>query len=365
MLKSKEIIMTWTSYVKKWYIVRGYIFTKLYDEFNVRIEDLTPSSKKTVDVECDGCGILLENIVWDNYKRCVKEDGKYYCHKCSINGCKQWVSFEDWCLKNSKLSILNRWDYELNNYKPSDITWGSGNKYYFKCPKGLHKSELKSIHNFTKGNEGVMNCIICNSLGHMYPEVFKMWSNKNSKSPYDYSQSSSQFVWWKCPDEKHQDFYRNISDSSKICNFRCPECQFSQGEERISNCLIYNNWIKITQEEFDNLLNKNCNYYIPQKTFDRLLGLGGGLLSYDFYLPKYNLLIEYQGLQHEKFCGGIHKSKKDFEKQVEHDRRKKEYTLENKYYFLEIWYCDFDNIEKILESKLKELSIKDNSFLCK
>ena len=36
-----------------------------------------------------------------------------------------------------------------------------------------------------------------------------------------------------------------------------------------------------------------------QKTFKGLNGVNGGLLSYDFFLPDYNLLIEFQGEQHE------------------------------------------------------------------
>ena len=47
------------------------------------------------------------------------------------------------------------------------------------------------------------------------------------------------------------------------------------------------------------LMSNNINYE-PQKTFDSLKGVNNGLLSYDFYLSEYNLLIEFQGQQHEK-----------------------------------------------------------------
>ena len=86
--------------------------------------------------------------------------------------------------------------------------------------------------------------------------------------------------------------------------------------------------------------------------YDGLVGLGNGLLSYDFYIPKLNHLIEYQGEMHERFIRGIHKSIKDFEKQQEHDRRKKEYAQIHNINLLEIWYWDFDRIEKILDTKL-------------
>jgi hypothetical protein len=70
--------------------------------------------------------------------------------------------------------------------------------------------------------------------------------------------------------------------------------------------------------------------------------------SYDFYLPIYNLLIEYQSIQHEHYIPGLHKSIKDFEIQQEHDRRKREYANKNNIKLLEIWYYDFDRINEIL-----------------
>ena len=68
-------------------------------------------------------------------------------------------------------------------------------------------------------------------------------------------------------------------------------------------------------------------------------------------MPDYNLLIEYQGQQHERavdFFGGEEK----FEIQKEIDKKKKEYAQNNHYDFLEIWYRDYDNIENILSNKL-------------
>ena len=75
-------------------------------------------------------------------------------------------------------------------------------------------------------------------------------------------------------------------------------------------------------------------------------------MSYDFYLPDYNLLIECQGEQHERFIRGFHETEESFEKQLEHDRRKREYAKKNNIDLLEIWYYDMDSIEEILIEKL-------------
>ena len=85
-----------------------------------------------------------------------------------------------------------------------------------------------------------------------------------------------------------------------------------------------------------------------------MLGLGNGNLSYDFYLPDYNLLIECQGVQHKEWQK-TWMSKERFERQLEHDRRKKEYAKQHNIKLLEIWYYDIDNIEDIL---IKQLNLK-------
>lgn len=111
-------------------------------------------------------------------------------------------------------------------------------------------------------------------------------------------------------------------------------CNIIKGEKRIADFLINNN-IK----------------FETQKKFDGLIGLKNGKLSYDFYLPEQNILIEYQGQQHEKpidvFGGDT-----QFEIQREHDKRKKEFAEKNGIKLIEIWYKDFDNINDILTNIL-------------
>lgn len=113
----------------------------------------------------------------------------------------------------------------------------------------------------------------------------------------------------------------------------CPLCSESKGEKRVRK------WLDDNKFEFE-----------PQMDYNNLIGLGGGNLSYDFYLPKQNILIEYQGEQHERFVKGIHTSQKEFHKQKEHDKRKKEYAKLHNIELLEIWYYDFDRVEEILQN---------------
>lgn len=121
--------------------------------------------------------------------------------------------------------------------------------------------------------------------------------------------------------------------TSLLQGFGCPICCISHGEKRI-----------------DRYLHENNIEHTHQKDYDGLVGVGGGLLSYDFYLPKENILIEYQGEYHDGTANN--QTKEQFEKQQIHDKLKKEYTINNNIQLLEIWYWDYDNIETILNSIL-------------
>lgn len=120
------------------------------------------------------------------------------------------------------------------------------------------------------------------------------------------------------------------------------------------SCCSKNNKSKGEIEIEKYLINNNIEFNLYYK-FDGLIGINGGQLSYDFYLPYYNLLIEYQGRQHYESVD-IFGGDEQFHIQQEHDRRKRNYAKEHNIELLEIPYLDFDNIEQILESRLLKQS---------
>lgn len=117
----------------------------------------------------------------------------------------------------------------------------------------------------------------------------------------------------------------------------CPKCKESSGERRIRAFL----------EQHGILFTKD-------KRFKGLVGLGNKPLSYDFYLPTYNLLVEFQGEQHDHVVD-LYGGENQFKTQKEHDRRKYNYAISNGYEFLEINYRDMNKIESILEGKINTL----------
>lgn len=100
----------------------------------------------------------------------------------------------------------------------------------------------------------------------------------------------------------------------------CPQCSSSNGEQEITR-----------------YLDSSKIEYKPQHKFKDLVGRNGHLLSYDFYVPAFNLLIEYQGEQHyhpiDYFGGDA-----AFHRQQERDAKKRNYAKMNNYNLLEIKY---------------------------
>jgi len=281
------------------------------------------------------CGEIFE-YSWNKISQ--KNIGCPYCsgHKVNIKN----------CLATKRPDLIEEWHSIKNgDLTPYDVTCGCIKIVWWQCKKGHEWQD--SINNRTNIIHN-RNCSYCigkrpskdYNLSIINPKLSEEWNyNKNRKKPEEYTPVSGQRVWWKCRECGHE-WKAQISNRSN--GNGCPECSESKGEKKISE-----------------YLNINKIYYIPQKEFEGLIGLGNGNLSYDFYLPDYNLLIEYQGGQHEKFIKWIHIIYENFEKQLEHDKRKKEYAINNNINLLEIWYWDFDNIEEILDKYLSNnLSLK-------
>ena len=85
-----------------------------------------------------------------------------------------------------------------------------------------------------------------------------------------------------------------------------------------------------------NILNKENIKYDYQKSYSDLVD--ERKLSYDFYLPEYNLLIEYNGKQHYAFYERYHRTIHGFHKQLHHDWLKRKYAKSNNINLLIINY---------------------------
>lgn len=137
---------------------------------------------------------------------------------------------------------------------------------------------------------------------------------------------------------KHGKFKQ--SPHSHLSGAGCPSCKESRGEKRITEFLLKN----------------NINYQ-KQVSFNGLVGDVNPLV-YDFYLPEYKLIVEFDGIQHYKpinYFGGI----KKFIKQKDYDRKKIDFVINNGFKLLKLSYQTLPYVEEALECELK-----NNNILC-
>jgi len=456
-LITETVEITWQRATCTHFKNLGYAFTKIGDVFKVNVEDLFNTSIALVHVKCDGehCeNPYMRPISWANYKMCVKEDGKYYCRKCSkkLTGLKKQMitlllkskSFKQWCIENGRLDILDRWDYELNKYKPEEICYSSRKKFYFKCPRDIHESELCNIGDFTNGHKGVMNCRKCNSfaqwgidnickdflekywdyirniispwkisygsrskniwlicqekdyhesyisncnnfinenrcpyctnqhgkvhpldsLGTLHSESLNIWSDKNKKSPYEYSPYADREVWWKCPEGKHKDYKRNIANSTR-CKFRCPECVEELDESILQNKIRL--YLKGLDFELKHESKCTLKCYNPKTHY---------LLPYDneITINDKHIIFECNGIQHYEITNfAIMAAKKnnttpDYELHYQKlkDRYKRIFAKSQGYFYVEIPYWADDKDEtwkKLIDDKILNVKRKRSELI--
>lgn len=371
----------------------------------VKIKDLPLNSTVKLMVICDVCGMIEQN---KSYSSIVKsrKDNKDLCYSCKrseigknrMNNVKYEKSLEWYAINNNKLYLLNELS-DKNNKKAKQISYGSEYEYLWLCPKCNSEYKMSVKHRTYKN----CNCPFCrgyrvnetNSLATKFPNICLEWNfEKNKLKPSEITPFSRKIVWWIC--DKGHEWEACVSDRSyghecpyckglyptsnnnllikhpEICtewNFKknsifpeeylpnsnkevwwiCSNCNY-EWKSRIQNRVQGNNCpmcnVSKGEKEIINWLKINYIHFEFQKTFKNLLGLNGGLLSYDFYLPKYNFLIEYQGEFHDG--NGNYFVKQNLENQQDHDRRKREYANKNNIKLLEIWYYDFNRIEDIL-----------------
>lgn len=199
----------------------------------------------------------------------------------------------------------NFYDYSLVKYvsynKPVNII----------CPIHGIFSQKPTDHKDKK--RGCQECGLNKANFNKYTtKSFIEKSNIIHLNKYDYSvtnyKNSKSYLSIICP--KHGEFKQLAN--SHIRGNGCKSCKESKGELKISNILNENKIKYIREYKFDDCINKNK-------------------LRFDFYLPGFNVLIEYDGEMHfkeiERFGGKL----------------KLEYYLKNDN--IKNSYCSINNIK--------------------
>lgn len=233
--------------------------------------------------------------------------------------------------ETAKLEFLNKLEEE--GYRLLGKYGNATTKVEIQCDK-LHRYFVRP-NDFKNG----YRCPICAGchLETAKEDFIKQMENEGYKLLEEYINTDTK-IKIMC-DKGHK--YLVVPYSFKQGS-RCPICNINSHGERLAR--------KILEE---------CKLgFESQKKFEGLTGLGGGQLSYDFFVEGY-LLIEIQGEQHYKpkdLFGG----EEQFKIQQEHDKLKREFAINNGYKLLEIPYFstrDLDNLENTLREELNNLLV--------
>lgn len=276
------------------------------------------NSNSRVIINCNKHG-FFEITPWKHY------DSKYGCRKCAFDLKKSNKKTTEEFILESKNIHGNLYDYSKSKYS------GADDDIEIICKR--HGSFWQRPANHLTGNK----CPKCRNLHTTEEFIFNV--SKKHGDIYDYSLV---------------DYTHNRNKVKIICKTHgifeqkagihmdgkgCPTCSSSKGELNIKKWLMDNNIKYESQKTFEDCVNPKTNYH----------------LKYDFYLPDFNTLIEYDGKQHyvyiKEWTGD---TKSEFENRQLKDKIKTRYAKNKKIKLIRIKYT-IKSIDKILRKKLKEI----------
>lgn len=229
----------------------------------------------------------------------------------------------------------NKYDYSKSNYIDSS--------QLIQIICDIHGDFLQTPNNHLHGKSGCPLCgdIVGANKRKTSKSKFIILANKVHGIVYNYELLPERFrmkdkIIIKCP--IHGEYNRLAEEHIYYYKIGCPLCGRSEsiGEQLLTTILTGRNIIFKKQQTFENCRGRKK------------------LLMYDFFLPLYNIVIEYDGPQHYRYIPWIHKTIEAFNLQVEYD------TIKNE-------YCSSNNIKMIrIRTKNKQdiLNILDNSLIC-
>lgn len=208
------------------------------------------------------------------------------------------------------------------------------NKITITCP--IHGDFKQTISNHIYKQYGCPKCgIEKRARSRQLPiNDFIRRANQIHNNKYDYSKVVFKNMHEKvviiCPE--HGEF-EQTPQKHILRQHGCPKCSQSRGENEVQSYLQNNNIRYLQQFEIpiDQSINTSGKAYV------------------DFYLPEYNTIIEYNGIQHYEYTPYFHSGGIiDFEKQQQRDLYIEGYCKENNIKLLQISYQD--NVLDVLES---------------
>lgn len=252
---------------------------------------------------------------------------KQGCKYCGVEkrALKKTLTTEGF-IKRSKELFPNAYTYEKTFYKSSHdfIT--------ITCKKHGDFSQIAYSHlqghGCPKCGDFNKHLNKLNNVDNLIDKFNKVHMNKYDYSFINYTGNHNKI---KIICQEHGGFYQ--TPMSHLRGDGCPMCIGSCGEQIIMS------FLKANKIKF--------NF---QKKFYFCKNING--LPFDFYLPDFNMVIEFHGEQHYRQISFFHKDEKDFREQRHRDWLKRKFCYDS-----DIMYYVISHKDNIIE-KLKELLCK-------
>lgn len=228
---------------------------------------------------------------------------------------------QEFITKANKVHFF-KYSYEKTQYKTTHI------KIVITCPE--HGDFLQYPSDHLRGH-GCPECkkLILSKIKTKYnTQSFIKKASKIHNHLYSYEETIYQHCFKKIKIRCFTHGYFWQRPNGHLNGRGCPKCKSSKGEKQIEQ------WLKEHNIEF-----------IPQKRFKDCKNKS--LLPFDFYLPKTNICIEYDGIQHFYPTFGS----KAFELTKINDKIKNKYCKSNDIRLIRIKYNS--NISEKLSAILK------------
>ena len=354
--------------MKKYYVNKGYKFTKYGDEFICDFEDIPHSSEKIITCRCDYCN--------KEYQQQVK---KYYVHhknsdKDACNDCRIIKSMEVLKSKHGGIYPINSESSmqkaKMINIQSKNDVW---NKFQQLCIEKDY--EIQPTAYFNNKTKIPYVCKKHRSEGIQYIDWIHLKTGRGCVKCASENRSNKQKFSYEYVKNLIESNGENILVSDKYTNYKtydleikcscgktfvtslayfktgktkCDDCTCSVGELNIKNYLLSHN-IEFEQEKEIYIKNHNMPFRL------------------DFYIARYNLAIEFDGEQHYKPIKFKNIDNKDlyesYEYGIKRDKLKNDYC---KIHTIKLWripYWHRDNIENIMDDLFNN-HINDLFYQC-
>ena len=312
------------------------------DEIKEKVKEIEPNvlllstvyinNKTLLEFKCR-CGAIFKKS-WAT----IQTHNSCLCRSCARK--------EGWKNKRRKEGFNKELEIEFikNGFAPLEPVNNFRNKILCQDSNG-YKGYISYV-NVKKGQHFSIFSLKFNKDNLLYNLINYSVINKTQTKIIDFTEkgrSCETILLCQCPCGEY--FSSSLGDFTTQNHWRCQKCSKAQSKLEI-----------LTENE----LRKYTNNYVKQKRFiDCRDKETNYLLSFDFYLPDFNLCIEVDGEQHFKPSKFSNISKEEANRNLkdrkEKDKQKNEYCLKNGIGLLRISYKSFYRQNKEYQEIIKSL----------